>query len=57
MSEEYLSPEYRESLQERARRHEAHQAMLEEHKQAKAAARERHKRNHGRGFVYPGGFY
>jgi hypothetical protein len=57
MSEEYLSPEYRESLYERARRHEAHQAMLEEHKQAKAAARERHKRNHGRGFVYPGGFY
>ena len=34
-----------ESLKERAERHANHQAMLEEHKQRKATARERH-RNH-----------
>jgi len=57
MPEEYLSPEYRESLRERADRHATHQAMLEQHKQDKAAARERHKKDHGRGFVYPGHLY
>lgn len=31
-----------------------HQAMLEEHRQAKAERRERHKRNGGRKFIYPG---
>jgi hypothetical protein len=54
MPEEYLSPEYRETLRERADRHATHQAMIEAHKLAKALARERHKRSHGRGFVYPG---
>ena len=43
MPEEYLSPEYRESLRERANRHESHQEMLEAHKQAKALRRERHR--------------
>lgn len=45
MTKEYLSPEYKESLRERADRHEAHQAMIEEHKQRKALARERHRKH------------
>jgi hypothetical protein len=57
MTEEYLSPEYRESLRERADRHEAHQAMLESHKQRKTKAREEHRKSHGRAFVYGGNLF
>jgi hypothetical protein len=34
-----------------------HEQMLEDHRQAKAARRERHKRNHGRTKPYCGNFY
>lgn len=37
--------------------HEYHQAMLEDHKQAKAKRREDHKRTGGRKFRYPGFLY
>jgi hypothetical protein len=46
-----------ESPRERKDRHATHQAMLEQHRQDKAAARERHKKDHGRGYVYPGHLY
>ena len=36
---------------------EQHQAMLEDHKQAKAKRREDHKRTGGRKFRYPGHMY
>jgi len=50
-------PQSSESLTERRDRHEAHQEMIEQHKQNKAAARERHKKDRGRGYVYPGHLY
>jgi hypothetical protein len=40
----------------KARDHQSHQEMLQSHKDAKQARRERHKRTHGRGYVYPGFF-
>ena len=51
---DYISPEYAETLRNRSERHGRHQAMLENHQQAKAKRREDHKRNGGRKFRYPG---
>jgi hypothetical protein len=34
-----------------------HQAMLQEHRDRKSAAREAHKRNHGRKYRYSGHFF
>lgn len=39
------------------RDHSRHQAMLENHQEAKAKRREDHKRNGGRKFRYPGHMY
>lgn len=46
-----------ESPNERRDRHSTHTFLMEEQKQAKVRARERHKLNHGRAFRYPGHLY
>jgi len=57
MSEEYISPEYAESLRERQDRHDRHQAMLQMHKDAKQERREKHRRTHGKVKPYCGNLY
>ena len=46
-----------ESFDKQCDRHASHQFLMEEQKQSKVAARERHKLNHGRAFRYPGHLY
>jgi hypothetical protein len=46
-----------ESGTDRRDRHQAHQTLMREQTERRVAARERHKRDHGRTRSYSGNFY